>query len=73
MNFKNHLCRNLFPKSHEEREHMEADLTLVITLGVVFQVVSVPKPQFFVFWQVQRLTKVCKDQLVRISEEKELR
>ena len=47
---------------------MEADLTLVITLGVVFQVVSVPKPQFFVGWQVQRLTKVREDQLVRISD-----
>ena len=52
---------------------MEADLTLVIILGVVFQVVSVPKPQFFFGRQVQWLTKVRKDQLVRISEEKELR
>ena len=52
---------------------MEADLTLDIILGVVIQVVSVPKPQFFIGWQAQWLTKVREEQLVRISEEKELR
>ena len=51
------FCRTLSPYTTDCPWVSEDDLTLVITLGVIFQVFSEPKAQYYVGWQVQWLNE----------------